>query len=68
MAARELSTKYNLNVNLYLVSSLIHAMACAEAGAAAVSIPIGQVGDLVGGITGPESRNADKKIIREIVA
>ncbi|EDR04314.1 uncharacterized protein LACBIDRAFT_304919 [Laccaria bicolor S238N-H82] len=43
MAARELSTKYNLNVNLYLVSSLVHAMACAEAGAAAVSIPIGQL-------------------------
>ncbi|KIJ94100.1 hypothetical protein K443DRAFT_642765 [Laccaria amethystina LaAM-08-1] len=45
IAARELSTKYNLNVNLYLVSSLIHAMACAEAEAAAVSIPIGQLLD-----------------------
>jgi hypothetical protein len=43
-------------------------MACAEAEAAAVSIPIGQVGGLVGRIAGLESRNADKKIICDTVA
>ena len=42
LAAQRLQ-KNQVNVNLYLVSSLLHAGACAETSPAAISIPVGNV-------------------------
>ncbi|KAF8153301.1 hypothetical protein B0H34DRAFT_662974 [Crassisporium funariophilum] len=45
LAAQRLQ-KVQVNVNLYLVSSLMHAAACAETNAAAISISVGTLLDL----------------------
>ncbi|TFK32406.1 hypothetical protein BDQ12DRAFT_773456, partial [Crucibulum laeve] len=38
--------KDEIKVNLYLVSGIMHAATCAEAGAAAITIPVGRILDL----------------------
>ncbi|KAG6865097.1 hypothetical protein C0991_005152 [Blastosporella zonata] len=45
LAARELESDYKIHTNLYLVSSLIHAAACAEAGATTITVPVGRLLD-----------------------
>ncbi|KAF9001194.1 hypothetical protein BDQ17DRAFT_1492247 [Cyathus striatus] len=44
-AAAHLREVDDVNVNLYLVSNLIHAAACIEAGVASISIPVGPLLD-----------------------
>lgn len=51
MAAQELETVYGVHTNLYLVSGLIHAAACAEAGATTITIPVNRVCGHVGTIS-----------------
>ena len=46
LAAQRLQ-KNQVNVNLYLVSSLLHAGACAETNPAAISVPVGNVSFLL---------------------
>lgn len=44
-AAQELENEHGIHTNLYLVSGLLHAAACAEAGATTITIPVGRVSD-----------------------
>ncbi|RDB17378.1 Transaldolase [Hypsizygus marmoreus] len=44
-AAKELESQHGIHTNLYLVSGLLHAAACAEAGATTVTIPVGPLLD-----------------------
>jgi len=39
-AAKELENRYGIQTNMYGICSLLHAAACAEVGATAVTIPI----------------------------
>ncbi|KAG6832869.1 hypothetical protein H0H87_012802 [Tephrocybe sp. NHM501043] len=43
MAAQELENKHRIHTNLYLVSSFLHAAACAEAGATTITVPVGRL-------------------------
>lgn len=45
MAAQELRNHYGIQTNLFLVSGLIHAAACAEAGATTVTFAVGPVSE-----------------------
>ncbi|KAG6820073.1 hypothetical protein H0H93_005601 [Arthromyces matolae] len=42
-AAQILQSEHKINTNLYLVSGLLHAAACAEAGATTITVPVGRV-------------------------
>ncbi|GLB39615.1 putative transaldolase is important for the balance of metabolites in the pentose-phosphate pathway [Lyophyllum shimeji] len=42
-AAQELESEHGIHTNLFLVSGLIHAAACAEAGATTITIPVGRL-------------------------
>lgn len=44
-AAQELESEHGIHTNLYLVSGLLHAAACAEAGATTITIPVGRLLD-----------------------
>ncbi|KNZ79241.1 putative transaldolase, partial [Termitomyces sp. J132] len=44
-AAQVLESEHAIHTNLYLVSSLLHAAACAEAGATTITVPVGRLLD-----------------------
>ncbi|KAF8064921.1 hypothetical protein FPV67DRAFT_160975 [Lyophyllum atratum] len=44
-AAHELESEHGIHTNLYLVSGLLHAAACAEAGATTITVPVGRLLD-----------------------